>query len=106
MVRRGLDVAGIQLTERRVNRVRVHGVGRELHEAPEVPGYLAEKIEKTPLLKEGMTIAIEPMITIGDWRVREGSDGFTFKTKDGSLAAHFEHTIAITKDGPLILTTI
>ena len=79
-----------------------HGIGRELHEPPQVPNYgeagMGEK------LAIGMVIAIEPMVVTGDWKVKVGKDGFVYKTKDGSLAAHFEHTVAITEDGPMILT--
>lgn len=79
-----------------------HGIGRNLHEEPQVPnfGSAGEGVK----LQEGMVIAIEPMVSIGDWRLVKGADGFTYKTKDGSYAAHFEHTIAITAEGPLILT--
>lgn len=79
-----------------------HGIGRKLHEEPQVPNYgIAGQGEK---LVEGMVIAIEPMVVTGDWKTKEGPDGFVFQTKDGGLAAHFEHTIAITEKGPLILT--
>lgn len=80
-----------------------HGIGTKLHEDPAVPNY------GTPgrgvRLLPGMTLAIEPMINAGGYEVRQLSDGWTIKTKDGSLSAHFEHTIAITTDGPKILTT-
>jgi methionyl aminopeptidase len=79
-----------------------HGIGRELHEPPQVPNY--GKAGTGEKLVPGMVIAIEPMVTIGDWRIKEGPDGFVFETKDGSLAAHFEHTVVITHDKPLILT--
>ena len=79
-----------------------HGVGAKLHEDPSVPNF------GTPgrgvRLLPGMTIAIEPMINMGGWEVKRLSDGWTVKTKDGSLSAHFEHTVAITNDGPKILT--
>lgn len=81
-----------------------HGVGRDLHEAPEVPGYLAEKIERTPMLKEGMTIAIEAIYNIGHHDVMLDEDGWTIRTRDGKIAGLFERSIAITKDGPVILT--
>lgn len=81
-----------------------HGVGRDLHEAPQVPNYgRAGYGEK---LVEGMVIAIEPMVVTGDYAIKDGADGFTFETKDGGLAAHFEHTIAITAEGPKILTVV
>lgn len=79
-----------------------HGVGRELHEDPAVPNY-GTKGRGFRLL-EGMTIAIEPMINQGSARVYVMPDGWTVRTKDHSLSAHFEHTIAITKNGPVILT--
>ena len=81
-----------------------HGVGRELHEEPEVPGYLASKIEKTPILKEGMTIAVEVIYNMGGKEVVIDRDGWTIRSKDGSLAGLFERSIAIAKDGPLLLT--
>ena len=82
-----------------------HGVGKELHEEPEVPGYLAKKIEKTLLLKEGMTIAVEVIYNMGGHEVSYLSDDdWTISSSDGSLSGLFERTIAITKDGPLILT--
>jgi methionyl aminopeptidase len=83
-----------------------HGVGQELHEEPEVPGYLqVRKIGKTPVLAEGMTIAIEVIYNMGGPEiVFANRDGWTLKTEDGSLAGLFERSLAITKDGPLILT--
>ena len=79
-----------------------HGVGSELHEDPEVPNF--GRAGHGPRLAAGMVIAIEPMITAGSPAVKVLPDGWTVKTKDGSLAAHFEHTIAITSDGSQILT--
>ncbi len=82
-----------------------HGVGHELHEEPEVPGYLAESIEETPKLIEGMVIAIEVIYNMGGFElVFANKDGWTLKTEDGSLSGLFERTVAITKDGPLVLT--
>jgi len=82
-----------------------HGVGRELHEDPEVPGYLQGKIEKTPKLKEGMVIAIEVIYNMGGPDLAfANNDGWTLKTKDNSLAGLFERTLAITKPGPQVLT--
>ena len=81
-----------------------HGVGRELHEEPEVPGYLARPLAKTPLLKEGMTIAVEVIYNMGGREVVLDSDGWTIRTEDGKLAGLYERTIAITKNGPLMLT--
>jgi methionyl aminopeptidase len=79
-----------------------HGVGRFLHEDPQVPNY--GQPGKGQLLRAGMCIAIEPMLNIGDWRTRILDDQWTVVTEDGSLSAHFEHTIAITEEGPVILT--
>ena len=79
-----------------------HGIGKALHEWPQIPNY--GKAGKGEKLLEGMTLAIEPMIVTGDWHIKDGQDGFSYKTKDGGLAAHFEHTIAITREDPLILT--
>lgn len=82
-----------------------HGVGRELHEDPEVPGYLYGKVEKTPVLAEGMVIAVEVIYNMGGPNlVYANNDGWTLKTEDGSLGGLFERTVAITKNGPLILT--
>ena len=81
-----------------------HGVGRDLHEEPEIPGFLDKKVENTPLLKEGMTLAIEVIYNMGKSDVNRGPDGWTIKTKDGKISGLFERTIAVTKDGPLILT--
>src|SRR5258706_12701178 len=75
-----------------------HGVGRELHEDPEVPGYLSGKIDNTPLLKEGMVIAVEIIYNMGRKEVvYSGKDDWTIKTKDGSLSGLFERTVAVTK---------
>ncbi|HWQ23666.1 MAG TPA: type I methionyl aminopeptidase [Gaiellaceae bacterium] len=79
-----------------------HGVGRSYHEDPHIPNF--GEPGRGPRLAEGMTIAIEPMITAGSPEVVVEPDGWTIRTADGSLAAHFEHTIAITAEGPRILT--
>ncbi len=79
-----------------------HGVGASLHEAPEVPNF--GKPGRGTRLVAGMTLAIEPMINVGTPNVKQLSDGWTVKTADGKLSAHFEHSIAITPDGPVILT--
>ncbi len=82
-----------------------HGVGKSLHEEPEIPGFLDRGIKSTPLLSEGMTLAIEVIYNMGKSGViYKGEDGWTISTKDGSLSSVFEKTIAITKNGPLILT--
>src|ERR1700694_5513178 len=79
-----------------------HGVGREMHEEPQVPNYGPPN--RGPLLRKGMVIAIEPMVNVGDWRTKKHDDGWTVSTLDGSLSAHFEHTIAITDGEPEVLT--
>jgi methionyl aminopeptidase len=79
-----------------------HGVGRHYHEDPHIPNF--GEPGRGPRLSEGMTIAIEPMITAGDADVLVMDDGWTIRTQDGSMSAHFEHTVAITADGPRILT--
>jgi methionyl aminopeptidase len=79
-----------------------HGVGRNMHEDPQVPNY--GKPGKGPLLEEGMVLAVEPMMTAGRAAVRVGGDGWAIFSQDGSPAAHFEFTIAITGDGPRVLT--
>ena len=81
-----------------------HGIGRSLHEDPQVPNY--GRAGQGPRLREGMTLAIEPMVNAGSPDVRILDDGWTAVTTDGSWSAHFEHTIAITKQGPKILTKI
>jgi methionyl aminopeptidase len=82
-----------------------HGVGRELHEEPEVPGYLHGKIENTPMLSEGMTIAVEVIYNMGGKGVMLDDDGWTIRTEDGSMAGLFERSIAITQSQPLVLTS-
>jgi methionyl aminopeptidase len=79
-----------------------HGVGREMHEDPQVPNFGPPG--QGPELREGMVLAIEPMVNVGHFEVKVGEDGWAIYTKDGSLSAHFEHTVAITKNGPRILT--
>ena len=81
-----------------------HGIGRALHERPSVPNY--GKPNTGDLLKPGMCLAIEPMITLGGWKTRLLKDAWTVVTVDGSIAAHFEHTVAITPTGPEILTIL
>jgi methionyl aminopeptidase len=79
-----------------------HGIGKSMHEDPQLPNY--GQPGTGPRLKAGMVLAIEPMINAGTHEVRVLEDGWTAVTVDGSMSAHFEHTVAITKDGPLILT--
>ncbi|MDP3771369.1 MAG: type I methionyl aminopeptidase [bacterium] len=80
-----------------------HGVGRAIHEEPQVPNFWDARQLDVELL-DGMVIAIEPMVAAGSWRVRVLPDGWTIVTADGSLAAHFEHTILITKEGTEVIT--
>ena len=81
-----------------------HGIGRSLHEEPQVPNYTDMGPGYGTVLKAGMVLAIEPMLNIGTWRTKLLRDGWTVVTADGELSAHFEHTVAITNDGPEILT--
>ncbi len=81
-----------------------HGIGRELHEDPQIPNY--GQRHKGEKIKEGMVLCLEPMVTVGDWQIKKSKDGYGFETRDGSLSAHFEHTIAVTKDGSRVLTSL
>lgn len=97
-VQKVLDAANLGIVRDMVG----HGVGHQVHEDPNVPNYGMPGTGTT--LKSGMTIAIEPMVTLGDYRVKFDADGWAIRTADGSLAAHFEHTVLITDDGYEILT--
>jgi len=79
-----------------------HGIGRDMHEDPQIPNY--GPAGKGPLLEEGMVLAIEPMVTAGRHQVRMADDHWAIYSQDGSLAAHFEFTVAVTADGPRVLT--
>lgn len=79
-----------------------HGVGRSLHEDPQIPNYGLPG--RGPELRPGLVVAVEPMVTMGDWKTRVLADDWTVVTADRSLAAHFEHTIAVTEDGSEVLT--
>ncbi|MBQ7627479.1 MAG: type I methionyl aminopeptidase [Clostridiales bacterium] len=81
-----------------------HGVGRELHESPDVPNYATHR--KGPALRKGMTIAIEPMVNAGDWRVEVLDDEWTVVSADMSRSAHYENTVAVTSGDPIILTQV
>jgi len=81
-----------------------HGIGREMHEEPQIPNFGLPGTG--PVLKRGLTLALEPMVNVGDWRTRLGNDHWTVFTADGSLSAHFEHTIVITEAEPEVLTTV
>jgi len=79
-----------------------HGIGRELHEDPQILNY--GKRHKGEEIKEGQVFCLEPMVTVGDWKLKKPEDSFGYKTQDGSLSCHFEHTIVVTKDGHQVLT--
>ena len=81
-----------------------HGIGREMHEEPQIPNFSPPGVG--PVLKKGMTLALEPMVNVGGWRTRLGNDHWVVFTADGSLSAHFEHTIAITNGEPEVLTIV
>lgn len=95
-VQRCVEAAGFSV----VREYTGHGVGRELHEDPQIPNFVTGG--KGPLLRAGMTLAIEPMVTSGGWRTRVAGNNWTVLTQDGSLAAHFEHSIAITDGEPVV----
>ncbi|MBI2865866.1 MAG: type I methionyl aminopeptidase [Chloroflexi bacterium] len=81
-----------------------HGIGREMHEEPQVPNYGLPG--RGPVLRPGMALALEPMVNVGDWRTRVGENGWTVYTMDGSLSAHFEHTIVVTNGRAELLTAL
>jgi len=81
-----------------------HGIGRQMHEEPQIPNFGLPG--QGPVLKKGMTLALEPMVNIGDWHTRVGDNNWTVSTIDGSLSAHFEHTIAVTDGEPEVLTAL
>jgi methionyl aminopeptidase len=81
-----------------------HGVGRSMHEEPQVPNFGPP--DRGPLLRKGMTLALEPMVTAGGWQTKKDSDGWTVRTADGSLSAHFEHTIVVTDGEAQVLTLL
>ena len=93
-----------------------HGIGREIHEDPQILNSVSfEKklVDKVKYVEDGnieieagMILCLEPMVTVGDWHIKKSKDGFGFKTKDGSLSCHFEHTVAVTKNGAKILTVV
>lgn len=85
-----------------VKRFVGHGIGAHLHEKPEIPNFVSNATPELPLM-EGMVLAIEPMLTLGGWEVNILDDDWTAVTKDGSLAAHYEHSVAITSKGPVVL---
>lgn len=96
-VQRKAEAAGFGVVREFVG----HGIGQSLHEDPQVPNY--GRTGHGPLLKPGLVIAIEPMVTEGSWRVRIDGDGWTARTEDGKLAAHFEYSVAVTREGHRVL---
>ena len=97
-IQRAVEAEGLSIIRTLVG----HGIGREMHEEPQVPNF--GEPGKGPELEEGMVLAIEPMVNVGGPLVRMGDDGWSVYSEDGSLAAHFEFTVAVTADGPRILT--
>jgi methionyl aminopeptidase len=87
-----------------VREYQGHGIGRSMHEPPSVPNFLGEPRPPNLRLRPGLTVALEPMVTAGDWHTTSLADGWTVVTLDGSLAAHFEHTVAVTRNGAEVLT--
>ena len=81
-----------------------HGIGKEIHEDPKIPNYGTR--HKGEVLKEGMVICLEPMVTMGDYHLKKAKDGYGYITRDNSLTAHFEHTMVVTKKGARVLTEI
>jgi methionyl aminopeptidase len=81
-----------------------HGIGRQMHEDPQIPNYFEPRIGGRIRLRPGMTFALEPMVNAGGWQTRVLDDNWTVVTADGKRSAHFEHTVAVTKNGPEILT--
>lgn len=81
-----------------------HGIGKEVHQEPQVPNY--GKRREGPEIKQGMTFCIEPMVTVGDWHLKKAKDGYGFQTRDSSLCAHFEHTLVVTQNGCQVLTDL
>jgi methionyl aminopeptidase len=97
-IQREVEIEGLSIIRTLVG----HGIGREMHEDPQVPNFGEQG--KGPVLEEGTVLAIEPMVNAGGALVQMGEDGWAVYSKDGSLAAHFEFTVAVTADGPRILT--
>jgi len=97
-IQRAVEIEGLSIIRTLVG----HGIGREMHEEPQVPNF--GTAGKGPLLEEGTVLAIEPMVNAGGALVRMGEDGWAVYSQDGSLAAHFEFTVAVTAEGPRILT--
>ncbi len=96
-IQRHVEGAGLSV----VREYTGHGVGRELHEEPQIPNFV-DGGGRGPELRAGMTLAIEPMVTAGGWRTRVAGNRWTVLTMDGSLAAHFEHSVAVTNGEPIV----
>ena len=104
-VQQHVEAAGFNV----IREYQGHGIGRKMHEPPSIPNFLDRSRRRRPrnwLLKQGMTMAIEPMVCQGDWRTRTLADGWSVVTADGKLSAHSEHTVAVTENGPEILTRL
>jgi len=99
-IQKHAEAAGLSVVREFVG----HGIGRHLHEEPQVPNF--GEPGKGRLLREGMVLAIEPMLNLGEPGVLVKDDGWTAVTRDGSLSAHFEHSVAVTADGPVVLTAL
>jgi methionyl aminopeptidase len=97
-IQRTVELEGLSVIRSLVG----HGIGRDMHEDPQIPNY--GEAGRGPLLEPGMVLAIEPMVNAGSHQVRIGEDNWAVYSQDGSLAAHFEFTVAVTDDGPRILT--
>jgi methionyl aminopeptidase len=97
-VQRTVELEGLSIIRTLVG----HGIGRDMHEDPQIPNY--GEPGRGPLLEPGMVLAIEPMVNVGTHLVRVGDDNWAVYSQDGSLAAHFEFTVAVTEDGPRVLT--
>jgi methionyl aminopeptidase len=97
-IQRAVELEGLSIIRSLVG----HGIGRDMHEDPQIPNY--GEAGRGPLLEPGMVLAIEPMVNAGSHQVRVGEDHWAVYSQDGSLAAHFEFTVAVTDDGPRILT--
>jgi methionyl aminopeptidase len=97
-IQRTVELEGLSIIRTLVG----HGIGRDMHEDPQIPNY--GEPGRGPLLEPGMVLAIEPMVNAGTHLVRVGDDNWAVYSQDGSLAAHFEFTVAVTEDGPRVLT--
>jgi methionyl aminopeptidase len=97
-IQRSVEIEGLSIIRSLVG----HGIGREMHEDPQVPNF--GEPGRGPLLEEGTVLAIEPMVNAGGPLIKRGNDGWAVYSEDGSLAAHFEFTVAVSADGPMVLT--